>query len=219
MWKIIISLYLVCLAELSTCEKQMVEKRQDMEFFFIESNLIWTDETEEEIAVRQEEQSISSMCIDYDLLKKSYGILEENICKEMYNVEENRMLYDMFKEYIDESAWWKSVGLAAVELEIRYSVYDFNGDGLEDYLTIWEGSFYSDVIGEPVVILIQKPDGEFYDVFSYRMTMVDVEENILPVAVLDEKVDGLYSLVFSYDENRIWRYDEESKSYGWWNEN
>ena len=48
--------------------------------------------------------------------------------------------------------------------------------------------------------------------------MVDVEENILPVAVLDEKEDGLYSLVFSYDENRIWRYDEESKSYGWRNE-
>lgn len=75
MWKIIISLYLVCLAELSASEKQMVEEQQNMEIFLVESSEIRKEEMEEET-----ERIFDA----YEIEEKVYILEEDHIDIEIY---------------------------------------------------------------------------------------------------------------------------------------
>ena len=102
----------------------------------------------------------------------------------------------------------------SLALTIDYFPFDFNDDGLEDYLVCYHGIRWSGSGGNSVVIYVQTSRGSLRRVFTVTMRLHD--EYLLnahaPVAVLDEKTDGFYAIVLP-GSNRIIRYDKETGGY------
>ena len=99
-------------------------------------------------------------------------------------------------------------------LEIDYFVYDFNADGLEDYLVCYHGIFWCGSGGNSVTMYIQQENGTLKRCWGIMMRLYDsyLPNEHSPVAVLDETVDGYYSFVIPYS-NYIVSYHPETQSY------
>ena len=92
--------------------------------------------------------------------------------------------------------------------------FDFNADGLEDYVICITGSGHEGSAGNRVDICVQQEDGTLKTVF---LVTVRLHEPSFPnghdaVAVLDQRSGGFYSIVLP-GSNRILHYDTQTEWY------
>ena len=95
-----------------------------------------------------------------------------------------------------------------------YHLFDFNDDGLEDYLVCIYAFSWTGSGGNHVDILVQEEGGTFREILSITIPTINYEppDNHEAVVVLDEKTDGYYAIVLP-GSNRILRYDIEKDWY------
>lgn len=152
--------------------------------------------------------------IDYDLIQQKYRILEYNICTTPQDDYENMVLNEYLKEDIEQDKEMCEKMWIAAPLEIDYFTYDFNADGLDDYLVCFHGYLWSGSGGNNVRIYIQNEDKTLRMVLDITIRL---EEPNMPgghtaLAVLDERIAGYYAIVLP-GSNRILRYDSEKDWY------
>ena len=157
--------------------------------------------TEKEYAEKKEmyeniKHAEMSIFIDYEFIEAKHKILRHNICISPKDDYYNTVL----KEYIED--------------DVDYFSFDFNDDGLEDYLVCYHGSGWSGSGGNYVCIYVQENDGLLKEVFSITMRLHEYawSNEHSPIAILDEKDDGYYAFV-AVGTNRIHRYDKEEGRY------
>lgn len=155
-----------------------------------------------------------SVYIDYEYIEAKYKILRHNICIEPKDACDNPLLKEILKEDLEDYQQMYKKGITSVPLYIDYFSFDFNDDGLEDYLVCYHAPYYSGTGGNSVDIYIQKSDGSLSRVFSITMRLYDYVSpyDHSPMAILDEKDDGYYAFVL-VGNNRIIRYDKEKGRY------
>lgn len=132
-----------------------------------------------------------------------HEILEENIASgSPYSVYDNAALCEVLKETLEDGEWIAETCDSFFEAE--YFVFDFNGDGKEDYLVTLTGAGYGGSGGKSVSIFL---GGDvLQEVFGASVRFYG------GVMVLNEKTGGLYNIAFDgYDV--IWKYDERAEWY------
>lgn len=150
---------------------------------------------------------------DHEDLEKNHKILSYDICSSPRYDYENTPL----AEYIEEDISWnedmsKKSG-RNISVEIDYHVFDFNNDGVEDYLLCENGSLFEGNGGDSVDIFIQEEEG-VRNVLSTKMILHHGPHDHASVIVLDEKTGGYYAVV-NPSQNFIFRYNEEEGRYDW----
>lgn len=150
---------------------------------------------------------------DHEDLEKNHKILSYDICSSPRYDYENTPLV----EYIEEDISWnedmsKKAG-KNISVEIDYHVFDFNNDGVEDYLLCESGRLFEGNGGDSVDIFIQGEEG-VRNVLSTKMILHHGPHDHASVIVLDEKTGGYYAVV-NPSQNFIFRYNEEEGRYDW----
>ena len=154
--------------------------------------------------------------IDYEFIEQYHQVLWHNI----YTASTNDYAGTPLEEYLRPIAENDREMLALygrehwTSLAVDYIVFDFNDDGLEDYMVClhgsgwnhyWKGEYKGNVVG----IYIRKDDNSLECVLTEdRVHLHDtaLPDEHAPVAVLREKTEGYYSLVFP-GRDCIWRYE------------
>ncbi len=151
-----------------------------------------------------------SFFLDYNELEQNHNVLVYDICSSPRYDYENTPL----AEYVEEDiAWNEEMSQKAgksIPLEIDYHVFDFNDDGIEDYLLCESGPLFNGN-GSHVDIFIQEEDG-IRQVLSMPMILHNNPSSHEKLMILDEKTNGYYAIVPPY-KNFILRYDETR---GWY---
>jgi len=82
-------------------------------------------------------------------------------------------------------------------LSIDYHIFDFNDDGLEDYVVCLSSSEYCGSAGNNVRIYIQESNGKLRRVLDITMRLLNANNpnGHEAFTVLDEKTDGYYAIV------------------------
>ncbi|MDE6844383.1 MAG: hypothetical protein K2J99_01265 [Lachnospiraceae bacterium] len=152
---------------------------------------------------------------DFSDIVKNHKILTYDICSEPKYDYENTPLAEYIEEaYVAENEEMSQKVGRTLSLTIDYHQFDFNDDGLKDYLLCVDGSLFSGSAGNAVEIYIQEADGTVRKVLDIHLRLINPysptghEE----FTVLDEKTDGYYALVLP-ESNRILRYDKEKDWY------
>lgn len=155
-----------------------------------------------------------SVFIDYEFIEAKHKILKHNICVFPQNDYNNILLKEYLEDDVEESQRWYEEGLIIEPLYIDYFSFDFNDDGLEDYLVCYHGILWSGSGGNHVDIYIQESDGSLNEVFSVTMRLYETawSNEHSPMAILDEKDDGYYAFVL-VGSNYIVRYNKERGRY------
>jgi len=151
--------------------------------------------------------------IDYEYIEANHRILRHNICMTPRDDYNDTILEEYLRRDIEEDREMCSK-LDMTPLSIDYFSFDFNDDGLEDYMVCYHGSLWSGSGGNHVDIYIQTRHGSLRRVFSVTMRLHNgyLLNAHAPVAVLDEKTDGFYAIVLP-GSNRILRYDKDTRHY------
>ncbi|MDE5866307.1 MAG: hypothetical protein K2H31_06890, partial [Lachnospiraceae bacterium] len=171
------------------------------------------------VGVKYEEEtpdvSPSETFIDYDYIEQYHEILFHNICDSPREDYSDTVLAEYLKEDIEKDK--KLIEADSEEgrpLTIDYHLFDFNDDGLEDYLVCLRGTFWSKDDRNVIMIYIQEKDGTLQKIFEYYVHLHDgdMPRNHAPAAVLAERVENYHSLVLP-GTNSLLRYDKEKKQY------
>lgn len=200
------------------------EEKKRYEFGEIESNIeifvedeIHVGMTEEQYAEKKQmyediERIDMSVYIDYEFIEAKHKILRHNICITPQNAIDNTLLKKALKEDLEIYQRMYKNGITSAPLDIDYFSFDFNDDGLEDYLVCYHAPYYCGTAGNSVVIFIQESDASLSRVFSITMRLHEYAwpNEHSPMAILDEKDDGYYAFVL-VGNNRIIRYNEEGR--------
>lgn len=152
--------------------------------------------------------------IDYDFLAKEHEILEYNICTSPASVFDHPILREFLKEDLEfEEDIIKEFNAPVAEND--YFVFDFNGDGLEDYMVCLHGIVWSGTAGNSVRIYVQEEEGSLKQVFhvTARVSETYMPNGHAPVTILNEKADGYYAFVLPWTKNRVWSYNKEKEWY------
>ena len=162
--------------------------------------------------------SMKETFIDYDYIEQYHEILFHNICDSPREDYSDTVLAEYLKEDIEKDK--KFIEADSEEgrpLTIDYHLFDFNDDGLEDYLVCLRGTFWSKDDRNVIIIYIQEKDGTLQKTFEYYVHLHDgdMPRNHAPVAVLEERVENYHSLVLP-GTNSLLRYDKEKKQYGFY---
>lgn len=149
---------------------------------------------------------------EFEEIEKNHIILEYDICSEPKYDYENIPLGENLSTEIEEVK--ETLGeVTASRTTIDYHVFDFNDDGLEDYLICIDGPTHSGSGGNHVEIDVQEEDGTFRKVLDIVLRIHgDDSDGHEALTVLDEKTDGFYAIVTPF-YNHILRYDKET---GWY---
>lgn len=101
------------------------------------------------------------------------------------------------------------------EMEVDYHVFDFNDDGIEDYVLCIDGILYSGSAGHSVEIYVGKEEGGVKKVLglTLRYHNDNMPSGHERFTVLNEKTCGFYAIVIPGGTNRILRYDPETGHY------
>ncbi|MCM1385919.1 MAG: hypothetical protein NC231_01215 [Bacillus sp. (in: Bacteria)] len=202
------------------------EEKNRYEFAEIESNAEEAAEDEIHVGMTEKEyiekaemyknikHSDMSVYIDYEFIEAKHKILRHNICIKPRDANENPLLKEVIKEDLEKYQQMYIKEITSVPLYIDYFSFDYNDDGLEDYLVCYHAPCYSGSGGNNVEIYIQKSDGSLSEVFSITMRLNDDVSpyDHSPMAILDEKDDGYYAFVL-VGSNRIIRYNGEKDRY------
>lgn len=152
---------------------------------------------------------------DFSDIVKNHKILTYDICSAPKYDYENTPLAEYIEEaYVAENDEMSQKVGKSLSLTIDYHPFDFNDDGLEDYLLCVDGSLFSGSAGNTVEIYTQEEGGTVRKVLDIHLRLMNP---YLPTgheafAVLDEKTDGYYALVLP-ESNHILRYDKQKDGY------
>lgn len=149
--------------------------------------------------------------VDFSYIEENHEILEYDICAEPQYDWENTPLEEYLREEMEEDKKVCQEIYIAVPLTIEYFLFDFNDDGLEDYLVCMHGVRYSGSGGNSVEIYVQEEGGSLKEILSIT-DRLHVDDGIhARFTVLDEKTDGYYAIVLT--TNHILRYDKDTGKY------
>lgn len=154
--------------------------------------------------------------IDYDFIEEKHKILKHNICTSPQYDYENTVLKEYLKEDIEyDKEMVEKAGIVA-SLEIDYFTFDFNSDGLDDYLVCYHGYLWGGSGGNTVRIFVQNQDGTLKEVLNLVIRLLEdpfiMPRSHAPMAVLKEKTAGFYAIVLP-GSNRILRYEKKMERY------
>ena len=99
--------------------------------------------TPEETESQEEKLTDEYPYIDYDYIEQYHDILFHNITTAPKDDYDDTVLAEYLKEDIEKDKELLKKGSGEERpLTIAYHVFDFNDDGLEDYLVCLEGTFW-----------------------------------------------------------------------------
>ena len=161
----------------------------------------------------------------FEEIKWNHKILEYDICSDPRYDYENTFLAEYYKDDIEETI--ELIKKTHTEEELKrwgedesewfdmdYHLFDFNDDGLEDYLVCIYAFSWTGSGGNHVDILVQEEGGTFREILSITIPTINYEppDNHETLVVLDEKTDDFYAIVLP-GSNRILRYDKNKDWY------
>ena len=149
---------------------------------------------------------------EYALISgEKHEILKENIiCDMPYSVYENVTLCQALNFELEDAKM--IVEKCDSFFDPEYFLFDFDGDGLEDYLVSLAGAGHGGSGGNSVYIFLEGDVLKKVFDGTIRFAYSGEEGGYAPVMVLNEKTDGLYDIAFDgYDA--IWQYSEQDGSY------
>ena len=152
---------------------------------------------------------------DFSDIVKSHKILTYDICSSPKYDYENMPLAEYIEEqYVADNEEMSAKMGMPLSLTIDYHQFDFNDDGLEDYLLCVGGSLFSGSAGNTVELYIQEEEGTVRKVLDIHLRLINPYSPTghETLTVLDEKTDGYYAIVLP-ESNRILRYDKEKDWY------
>lgn len=168
--------------------------------------------------------------VDFSVIEENHEILEYDICAEPRYDWENILLREEEKlrkaaedhERYEEMRRNSKENLCLIEygfeyeyvpedFELDYFPFDFNDDGLEDYLVCISSWEYCGSGGNSVRIYVQEEGGTLKQVLSITSRLHQGDGIHARFTVLNEKTDGYYAIVLP--SNRILRYDSDTDWY------
>lgn len=189
------------------------------------SNEIWIDLTETEGSLQETqnlEENIQSESVsklhwmeffEFEEIEEKHEILEYDISTSPQYDYENTLLQEYVKNEKKEAEKFVNTFGSRYEPWIDYHLFDFNDDGIEDYLLCIDGILYSGTAGHSVQIFIAKEDGTIENVLSINLRFCHYKSSVHErFTVLNEKTDGYYAIVLP-GTNRILRYDKREGRY------
>ncbi len=189
------------------------------------SNEIWIDLTEMEgnlQATQNREENIESESVsklhwmafcEFEEIEEKHEILEYDISTSPQYDYENTPLREYVENEKKEAEKFVNTFGSRYEPWIDYHLFNFNDDGIEDYLLCIDGILYSGTAGHSVQIFIAKEDGTIENVLSINLRFCHYKSSVHErFTVLNEKTDGYYAIVLP-GTNRILRYDKKEGSY------
>ena len=151
--------------------------------------------------------------VNFRDLEMNHKILAYDICSSpKYDYENTPLAAYIEQAYVTETEEMSKRTGNDLTLEIDYHLFDFNGDGVEDYLLCVWGSLYCGSGGNTVEIYVQE-EGGFREVLHITTRLHSSLSDHGMFTVLDEKADKYYAIVLP-ESNYILRYDEETGQYG-----
>lgn len=206
------------------------EERNEYSYYEIESIVPGTEFMESGISkdeYAQKEHRYTEMMavdkkpyIDYGFIETQHQVLRHNICISPQTDYQDTILKEYIQEEVDKcNDYYKDICQIEVEpLVVDYFQFDFNDDGLDDYLVCFHEIRWTVTQGHSVYIYIQKADGTLEEVL-YMQTVIyepgfGLDGDHAGIAIVDEKSDGYYSFVLP-GNNCIVRYDCEKGEYIW----
>ena len=118
----------------------------------------------------------------------------------------------MAEEHKEYAERLHSIGVyASPDFPLEYFLFDFNDDGLEDYLICLSGWGYTGSGGDWIFIYVQEEGGTLKEVLSIHDRLHQGDGIHARFTVLNEKTDGYYAIVLT--TNHILRYDSDK---GWY---
>lgn len=151
--------------------------------------------------------------VNFRDLERNHKILAYDICSSpKYDYENTPLAAYIEESYVTETEETSKRTGNELTMEIDYHQFDFNGDGVEDYLLCVWGSLYCGSGGNNVEIWIQE-EGGVRKVLDITTRLHNSLSDHGMLTVLDEKTGGYYAIVLP-ESNYILRYDEETGQYG-----
>ena len=159
--------------------------------------------------------------LNYEDLVKNHEILAYTICSAKKYDYENTPLAEYIEKtfVIPEEELAKRIGKEML-LEIDYHLFDFNDDGIEDYLLCAWGRGLCGSGGNCVEIYIQEEEG-VRSILDITIRLHDGPADHARFTILNEKSNGYYAIALP-ESNYILRYDAEQGKYDFdvkWEEN
>ena len=159
--------------------------------------------------------------LNYEDLVKNHEILAYTICSAPKYDYENTPLAEYIEKtfVIPEEELAKRIGKEML-LEIDYHLFDFNDDGIEDYLLCAWGRGLCGSGGICVEIYIQEEEG-VRSILDITIRLHDGPADHARFTILNEKSNGYYAIALP-ESNYILRYDAEQGKYDFdvkWEEN
>lgn len=151
--------------------------------------------------------------VNFRDLERNHKILAYDVCSSpKYDYENTPLAAYIEESYVTETEETSKRTGNELTMEIDYHQFDFNGDGVEDYLLCVWGSLYCGSGGNNVEIWIQE-EGGVKKVLDITTRLHNSLSDHGMLTVLDEKTGGYYAIVLP-ESNYILRYDEETGQYG-----
>lgn len=151
---------------------------------------------------------------DFSVIEENHEILERNVCTEpRYDWEDTLLAEELRQEQKEHEEFAERFnglgdadGRMPLEFDLDYFPFDFNDDGLEDYLVCMSSWEYFAIRGNTVRMYVQGESGTLREVLSMIMPLHEYDGTHARFTVLNEKTDGHYAIVLP-GSNRILRYD------------
>jgi len=178
---------------------------------------IWEEKNEQKGADRPIGKKIEPQPIDFTALKEAgYEILCGNIATETKSVYEDSWLVEQLGYVFETDERMRELAETTDEFvyiptDIEYFLFDFNGDGEDEYIVILHGIHWGGRYGCRINIIKRTEKGESEEIFSVSGGFFGGRPKY-PFAVLDDRVDGYYSFVLPWT-GVVWKYNKETGTY------
>ena len=149
--------------------------------------------------------------VDFSYIEENHEILKYTICADPKYDWESTPLEEHLREDVEDDKRMHEAGYVKDPVDVDYFLFDFNDDGLEDYLVCMDGVLFSGSGGNMVEIYVQEDDGSLRCIFHIHDRLHFPDGSHARYTVLNEKTDGYYAIVLT--SNRIVRYDKDEDRY------
>lgn len=206
-------IYKIILNSILKIEEEEKENVKNYKVNQPNTDLIIEEEENENVNNYEVNQPNTDLIIDYQFFEANHEILEYNICTSPKYDYQNTLLKEYLKDDIESDIEMSKIGVTA-RLEIDYFIYDFNADGLDDYLVCLDGYLFSGSGGNVVRIYIRENEESLRKILdlNVRLHETNYPNQHAPIAILNEKSDGYYAIVLP-ESNHILRYDKDTEWY------
>jgi len=177
----------------------------------------WGEKNVQKSVDRPIGKKVEPQPIDFVALKEmGYEILYRNIATETKSVSEDNWLLGQLEYVFEVDERMRKLAETADEFvfnptDIEYFLFDFNGDGKDEYIILLHGTYWGGGRGTSFRILSKTEDGQSEELFDVAANF-DGSGKDYPLAVLDDRVDGYYSFVLPWT-SVIWKYNKETGKY------